>query len=210
MNQSLADRIDALLPQTQCARCGFPDCRSYAQAIAEGATAINRCPPGGAKTIDRLAEITGCRPFPLDPACGEEGPRRVALIDEAWCIGCTICLQYCPVDAIVGAPKRMHTVIEIECTGCELCLAPCPVDCIRMVETGAAESDPEIWLKRRAPLGRARYENRRRRLARLRDERRNQRPRRRVPSLAQRKAEIALARARVLERRMGFGAPDSD
>lgn len=209
MNHSLVDQIDALLPQTQCTRCGFPDCRGYAQAIADGAAEINRCPPGGAKTIGWLAEITGRKPLALDPACGEAGPPGVALIDEEWCIGCTICIQYCPVDAIVGAPKRMHTVIENECTGCELCVAPCPVDCIRMVKTGSAEFDPENWLTQRAPIGRARYGHRRRRLARLRDERRNQRRKRRLPSIARRKSDIASARARVRERRRGIGTPDS-
>ena len=113
---SLAERIDAALPQTQCTRCGYPDCRRYAEAIAAGEAPINRCPPGGAEGIARLAAITGLSPLPLDPACGVEAARAVALIDETWCIGCTLCIAACPVDCIVGASKRMHTVIEAQCT----------------------------------------------------------------------------------------------
>ena len=175
MNHSLVNQIDALLPQTQCTRCGFPDCRRYAQAVADGTAKINRCPPGGQKTIAWLAELTGREVLPLDPECGAEAPYAVAVIDEAWCIGCTICLQYCPVDAIVGAPKRMHTVIEKECTGCELCIAPCPVDCIEMVDPNSGALDVDNWLAQRAPLGRARYQSRRRRLDRMQNERRRRR-----------------------------------
>lgn len=130
---ALAERVDAALPQTQCTRCGYPDCRRYAQAIAAGEAPINRCPPGGAEGVQRLAAITGQPVLPLDPAHGAEGPRLLAVIDESWCIGCTLCIKACPVDCIVGAPKQMHTVIEPLCTGCELCVAPCPVDCIAMV-----------------------------------------------------------------------------
>jgi len=132
---TLANLIDAALPQTQCTRCGYPDCRRYAQAIAEGAS-INRCPPGGTQGIERLAALTGRPVMPLDPEHGHEGPRKLALIDEAWCIGCTLCIKACPVDCIVGAPKLMHTVIESQCTGCELCIPACPVDCISLTETG--------------------------------------------------------------------------
>ncbi|HEX7371132.1 MAG TPA: RnfABCDGE type electron transport complex subunit B [Rhodanobacteraceae bacterium] len=131
--EALADRIDAVLPQTQCGRCGYPACRPYAEAVARGEAAINRCPPGGAEGVRALARITGLPIVPLDPACGEEAPPRVALIDEDVCIGCTKCIQACPVDAIVGASKLMHTVIPDLCTGCELCVPPCPVDCIAMV-----------------------------------------------------------------------------
>jgi len=120
--------IDALLPQTQCGYCGHAGCRPYAQAIAQGEP-INRCPPGGAETIAALADLLDVEPLPLD---GEERPRTVAFIREAECIGCTKCIQACPVDAIVGAPKLMHTVLADECTGCDLCLEPCPVDCIDM------------------------------------------------------------------------------
>jgi electron transport complex protein RnfB len=129
----LADKIDALLPQTQCGQCGYPGCRPYAEAIAAGEADINRCPPGGEATIKALADLLGVEPKPLDAEVGEEKPKSVAWIDEQVCIGCTLCIQACPVDAILGAPKLMHTVIVDECTGCELCVAPCPVDCIHMV-----------------------------------------------------------------------------
>jgi electron transport complex protein RnfB len=137
---ALVARIDAVLPQTQCTRCGYPACRPYAEAVARGEAAINRCPPGGTEGVRRLARITGRPALPLDPACGEETPPRVAVIDEDACIGCTKCIQACPVDAIVGARKLMHTVIADLCTGCELCIPPCPVDCIAMV---AARGVPE-------------------------------------------------------------------
>jgi len=125
--------IDALLPQTQCTQCGYAGCLPYAAAIASGEARINQCPPGGDAGIRALAALTG-RPYvPLDPAHGVEKPRLLAVIDESACIGCTICIQKCPVDAIAGAAKLMHTVIAAECTGCELCVAPCPVDCIGLV-----------------------------------------------------------------------------
>jgi len=123
-------RIDAWLPQTQCTQCGYPRCLDYARALAAGEADINRCPPGGEATINGLAVLLGREPVPLDPACGEHRPRTVVRIDEPRCIGCTLCIEACPVDAIVGAAKQMHTVIESECTGCELCLPACPVDCI--------------------------------------------------------------------------------
>ena len=132
----VVDQIDALLPQTQCAQCGFPGCRPYAEAIASGKADINQCPPGGETGIKALADLLGREPKPLNPENGVEKARRVAVIDEKACIGCTLCIQACPVDAIVGASKQMHTVIESECTGCDLCLPPCPVDCIDMVEAG--------------------------------------------------------------------------
>jgi electron transport complex protein RnfB len=128
-----ADDIDALLPQTQCTRCGYPGCRPYAEAIARGEAGINQCPPGGAATITALAGLLRRDPLPLNPANGLEGPPLVAAIDETACIGCVKCLPPCPVDAIIGARKQMHTVIAALCTGCELCIAPCPVDCISMV-----------------------------------------------------------------------------
>jgi electron transport complex protein RnfB len=127
------DRIEEVLPQTQCGQCGYPGCRPYAEAIAAGDADINQCPPGGEAGIRALADLLGREPKPLNPENGEEAPARVAVIDEATCIGCTLCIQACPVDAIVGAAKQMHTVIEAECTGCDLCLPPCPVDCIEMV-----------------------------------------------------------------------------
>jgi Na+-translocating ferredoxin:NAD+ oxidoreductase subunit B len=130
---SLADAIDALLPQAQCAQCGFDGCRPYAEAIAAGAAGINRCAPGGAKGIARLARATGRAALPLDAQYGAECPPHVVRIEEASCIGCTLCIQACPVDAILGAAKLMHTVIAPYCTGCDLCIPPCPMDCIAIV-----------------------------------------------------------------------------
>ena len=134
-----ANAIDALLPQTQCKRCGYAGCKPYAEAIATGAANINQCPPGGAVTIDALSKLLGRTPLPLNPANGVEGPMLVAQIDEARCIGCAKCLPPCPVDAIVGTRKRMHTVLVDLCTGCELCVAPCPVDCIVMLPRGSLQ-----------------------------------------------------------------------
>ncbi len=130
----LVDAIDAVLPQTQCGKCAFDGCRPYAESIAAGNAPINRCPPGGAVGIAKLAGLLAVDPLPLDTRHGEEKPPAVALIDEAQCIGCTLCIQACPVDAIVGATKKMHTVLIAECTGCELCMAPCPVDCISVTD----------------------------------------------------------------------------
>ena len=129
----LVERIDRLLPQTQCGQCGYPGCRPYATAIAAGEADINQCPPGGAAGIRALADLLGREPRPLNPANGVEKAKVVALIREAECIGCTKCIQACPVDAIVGAPKLMHTVLADLCTGCELCVPPCPVDCIDLL-----------------------------------------------------------------------------
>ncbi|RUS67958.1 Electron transport complex subunit RsxB [Saezia sanguinis] len=158
--QKQVELIDAQLPQTQCTRCGYPDCRHYAQAIAEGRTGINRCPPGGAQGIARLAEVTQQTVQKLDPDAGTEGPRLLAVIDENWCIGCTKCIQACPVDCIMGASKQMHTVIEDLCTGCELCLPACPVDCIELVPSSCDNPTPTgwaAWSKRQADTARERY-----------------------------------------------------
>ncbi|WP_313622281.1 electron transport complex subunit RsxB [Achromobacter sp.] len=149
--RSLADRIDALLPQTQCTKCGYDGCRPYADAIAEGAAPINRCPPGGEEGIAALSALLDVPALPLDLARGEPGPLLVARIDESHCIGCTLCIQACPVDAIVGANKHMHTVLEDWCTGCDLCVAPCPVDCIQMVPAGRA------WTVQDAAISRQRH-----------------------------------------------------
>ncbi|MFN4104079.1 MAG: electron transport complex subunit RsxB [Tepidimonas sp.] len=167
---TLADRIDAALPQTQCTRCGYPDCRRYAEAVANGEAGIDQCPPGGEEGVRRLAELTGRAPKPLNPAHGTEGPMGVAVIDETWCIGCTLCLKACPTDAIVGAHKRMHTVIEAYCTGCDLCLPVCPVDCIAMVEVSDGRTGWAAWSPEQAEQARQRYQARQRRLARAADE----------------------------------------
>ena len=171
--QDLATAVDALLPQTQCGKCGYAGCRPYADAIARRDTDINRCPPGGEDTVREIAALLGVAPKPLDPACGAAMPGAVAVIDEARCIGCTLCLGACPVDAIVGAAKLMHTVIRSECTGCELCLPPCPVDCITLVPT-APVRDPA---GRRADAARARrrHEARVLRLQRRREEKKAER-----------------------------------
>lgn len=195
---SLADRIDALLPQTQCTRCGFVDCRAYAQALASGRSQINRCPPGGQYTIARLSELTGQAAVALDPGCGVETPRRVAQVEEAWCIGCTLCMQACPVDAISGGPKRMHAVIETLCTGCELCIPPCPVDCIVMVPASSGPHTPAAWLAERAGEAAGRYTQRQ-----LRVTASNHGSGRKVQRTdrARRRAVIADALARVRARR---------
>ena len=160
----LAARIDAALPQTQCTRCGYPDCATYAQAIASGEAAINQCPPGGAEGVARLAAITGMAALPLSAEHGVEGPRSVAFIDEAWCIGCTLCIKACPTDAIVGSNKRMHTVIEPYCTGCELCIPACPVDCIQLETASGAATGWAAWSAPLAQQARARYQQHRQRV----------------------------------------------
>ena len=136
-DRSVAHEIEQLLPRIQCGQCGFPGCRPYAEAIAAGDADINRCPPGGAHTIRRLADLLGREALPMDESLGQASMARVARIDEAACIGCNLCARACPVDAVVGVPQTMHTVIKAHCTGCELCLPPCPVDCIAMVSRHA-------------------------------------------------------------------------
>jgi electron transport complex protein RnfB len=154
---ALAAALDAALPQTQCTRCGYADCGAYARAMAEGQADINRCPPGGAEGIVRLARITGRPVMPLDVQCGTEAPRRLAVIDEDWCIGCTLCIKACPVDCIVGAPKQMHSVIDEFCTGCDLCLPVCPVDCIQMLEVSGESTGWDAWSPAQAGQARERY-----------------------------------------------------
>jgi len=162
----LADRIDAVLPQTQCTKCGFAGCRPYAEASATGRAEINQCPPGGAAGIARLSRITARPVLPLNPENGVEAPLRRAVIDETLCIGCTLCIQACPVDAILGAPKRMHTVLAALCTGCDLCIPPCPMDCIAMLEVEARRA----WSDADAQAARSRFESRALRLTRERIE----------------------------------------
>ncbi len=157
-NAASIEQLDAALPQTQCTRCGYPDCRAYAQAIASGEATINRCPPGGAEGIQRLARLTGQPLQALDAECGSEAPRDVALIDEAWCIGCTLCLDACPVDAILGAHKHMHSVITEACNGCALCLPACPVDCISLLPASGGATGWAAWSAAQAEQSRARYQ----------------------------------------------------
>ncbi len=154
---SLAQRINDALPQTQCTRCGYPDCERYAQAIAKGEANINQCPPGGEEGVRRLSVITGRAVEPLNAGNGLEGPLTLAVIDEAWCIGCTLCIKACPTDAIVGANKRMHTVIEPYCTGCELCIPACPVDCISLEPVDINLSGWAAWPQHLADQARTRY-----------------------------------------------------
>lgn len=154
----LVQAIDAALPQTQCTRCGYPDCLSYARAIASGQASINQCPPGGAEGVARLAAITGQPLLALNPDNGAEAPRALAVIDENWCIGCTLCIKACPVDAIVGANKTMHTIVEEACTGCELCVPVCPVDCIAMENVSGQATGWSAWSTAQAELARASYQ----------------------------------------------------
>lgn len=163
----LINDIDALLPQTQCRQCGFADCKSYATAIAEGIAKINQCPPGGEEGVHALANLLGTVPISLDRAYGVPKPKAIALIDEQDCIGCTLCIVACPVDAIVGASRQMHTILAAECTGCELCLAPCPVDCIKMIP----DTNRNSAKTSQADLARSRYAFRLQRLENQKQER---------------------------------------
>ena len=154
---ALAQRLLDALPQTQCTRCGYPDCAAYADAIAQGQADINQCPPGGAEGVARLAAISGKPLTALNPENGLEAPRSVVFVDEAWCIGCTLCIDACPTDAIFGTHKHMHTVIEAYCTGCELCLPVCPVDCIHLENASGTDTGWAAWSPAQADLARTRY-----------------------------------------------------
>jgi electron transport complex protein RnfB len=191
--ESLADTLDALLPQTQCARCGYDACRPYAQALAAGECDLNRCPPGGEEVIAALAAMLGRPVRALDPACGAPPPPQRAWIDPDACIGCTKCIQACPVDAIVGAAKRLHGVIAAECNGCGLCVAPCPVDCIHLLAQPAPTATERAA---RAATNRRRYDARQRRLANQHDAP----PPAPAPAATGMSADVqtALARARTL------------
>lgn len=158
LTNHLIDRITAALPQTQCTRCGYVDCAAYAAAIAGGEAEINQCPPGGAEGVQRLSDITGHAVTALNPDNGVEAPRTMVYIDENWCIGCTLCIDACPVDAIVGANKKMHTVIEPLCTGCELCLPVCPVDCILVENASGDKTGWQAWSPQQATEALQRYE----------------------------------------------------
>ena len=168
-SRTLADRIEDLLPQTQCTKCGYPACRPYAEAVAHGEANYNQCPPGGAEGIARLAALLGKPVIPLNSANGVERPRPLAVIDEQVCIGCTLCMQACPVDAIVGAPKQMHTIIAELCTGCDLCVPPCPVDCIAMPPVTGEATGWDAWSQSQADAARERHNRREARLARERE-----------------------------------------
>ncbi len=166
---TLADQIEDLLPQTQCTKCGYPACRPYAEAIATGQASYNQCPPGGQEGVVRLARLLSKPVIPLNPENGFERPRPLAFIDENLCIGCTLCLQACPVDAIVGAAKQMHTIIPELCTGCDLCVPPCPVDCIAMIPVTGEQTGWDAWTQTQADAARARHDQHVARLARERD-----------------------------------------
>lgn len=168
--KSLADQLEDLLPQTQCTKCGYPACRPYAEAIADGSANYNQCPPGGLEGVARMAQLLGKPVIPINPVNGHERPRPVAVIDESLCIGCTLCIQACPVDAIVGAAKQMHTVVNDLCTGCDLCVAPCPVDCIAMVDVTPGKTGWDAWSQAQADDARARHDFRTQRLQREKDE----------------------------------------
>ncbi|MCX4165416.1 electron transport complex subunit RsxB [Paraburkholderia megapolitana] len=168
-SRTLADRIEDLLPQTQCTKCGYDGCRPYAEAIAQGTANYNQCPPGGAEGVARLATLLGKRVIPINPVNGVERPRPVAVIEESLCIGCTLCAQACPVDAIVGAAKQMHTVVASLCTGCDLCVPPCPVDCIDMLPVTGERTGWDAWTQQQADDARAHHDQHMARLARERE-----------------------------------------
>ncbi len=197
----LAQALDAALPQTQCTRCGYPDCRAYADAMATGDADINRCPPGGAQGIVRLAALTGRAATALDAERGSEGPRRLAVIDEAWCIGCTLCIKACPVDCIVGAAKQMHTVMDELCTGCELCVPVCPVDCIAMVPVTGEQTGWDAWSAEQAEQARHRYGFHQRRAERDQREDAERLAAKASAKLADLQAHSAITDVQVLERK---------
>lgn len=192
MTASLADRIDALLPQTQCTKCGYEGCRPYAEAIAAGEALINQCPPGGAGGIEQIARLTNLPALPMNPENGIEQPLMVAVIDESLCIGCTLCIPACPVDAIIGASKRMHTVIASHCTGCGLCLPPCPMDCIAMVPVEPVRA----WTASDAQAARGRFYARRERQRSAAAE-----PAAKTPAIDGKHSVVAAAIERARQRR---------
>lgn len=195
-SEILFQRLLDALPQTQCQRCGYEDCAAYARAMAVGEANINRCPPGGAQGVARLAALTGQPLCALDATCGAQEPRSVVLIDEDWCIGCTLCLDACPTDAIVGANKYMHTVIDHHCTGCALCVPVCPVDCIAMENASGVATGWQAWTGAQAEHARQRYAARQARQARQAQEAAAPAE----PQAGNRQAVIAAALARARTR----------
>ena len=195
---NLSHQILAILPQTQCTRCGFPDCAAYAQAIALDEADINQCPPGGQEGIKRIAALTGRPEAPLNPLNGAEAPRSLAWIDETWCIGCTLCIAACPTDAIIGSNKLMHTIIEDACTGCELCLPVCPVDCIHLDNVSDNHTGWQAWSQELADQAKDRYAQKQKRMA----GQLQQDPRNEISSAAKQSAvKAALAKAKTLTKR---------
>lgn len=196
---NLSHQILAILPQTQCTRCGFPDCAAYAQAIALDEADINQCPPGGQEGIKRIAALTGRPEAPLNPLNGAEAPRSLAWIDETWCIGCTLCIAACPTDAIIGSNKQMHTIIEDACTGCELCLPVCPVDCIHLDNVSDNHTGWQAWSQELADQAKDRYAQKQKRMA----GQLQQDPRNEISSAAKQSAvKAALAKAKTLTKRL--------
>ena len=191
---SLSLRILAVLPQTQCTRCGYPDCEAYANAIESQEAGINQCPPGGEEGIQRLSDLTGLPALPLNPENGSEGPRHIAWIDEQWCIGCTLCITACPTDAILGASKQMHTVIEDACTGCELCLPVCPVDCIHLENVTLGNSGWNAWTQEQANQAKKRYQLKKLRLSKEQGETHQDKN---IIGLKQSAVQAALERAKT-------------
>jgi electron transport complex protein RnfB len=191
---NLSLRILAVLPQTQCTRCGYPDCEAYAIAIENQEAGINQCPPGGEEGIQRLSAVTGLPALPLNPENGLEGPRHIAWIDEKWCIGCTLCISACPTDAILGASKQMHTVIEDACTGCELCLPVCPVDCIHLENVTLGNSGWNAWTQEQANQAKKRYQLKKLRLSKEQGETHQDKN---IIGLKQSAVQAALERAKA-------------
>lgn len=200
LSKSLADQIEDLLPQTQCTKCGYPACRPYAEAIADGTANYNQCPPGGIEGVARLANLLGKPVIPINPVNGTERPRPVAFIDEELCIGCTLCVQACPVDAILGAAKQMHTILPDLCTGCDLCVAPCPVDCIVMVGVTDDKTGWDAWSQQQADAARERHDFRTFRLQRDKEENNARLAAKRTAKLKEVETEPTMSNEEKLEK----------